>query len=67
MIWGGGLSMKREREGRRGAYIEDSDGILGPLNADLTILRVNNILDDKAKQRVAFLFLETDNVRSICG
>lgn len=58
--------MKREREGRRGAYIEDSDGIRGPLHAGLTVLRENNMLDEKAKQRVAFLFLETDNVRSIC-
>lgn len=65
MIWGD--RVYRERKGRGGGfYIEDSDCILSPWNADLTVLRVDNVLEEKTEQCVAFLFLEPDNVRSIC-
>ena len=46
-------------------YIKDNDGILAPLNADLTILRIGDVIVKEAKHGVAFFFLVPDDARGI--
>lgn len=57
-------------EFRSGCYkrltdIEDNDSVLGPLDPDLTVLRISEMLEEEFEQSVAFFFLEADDVRSI--
>lgn len=48
-------------------YIEDDNSVLGPLNADLTVLRIGKVLEEEFEHSVAFFFLEADDVCSIRG
>lgn len=45
----------------RGSVIENDNGVVGPLNADLTVLRVGDVVEEELEQGVAFLFLEADD------
>ena len=42
-------------------YIENDNGVVGPLNANLTVLRVGEMVEEEFEQGVAFFFLEADD------
>ena len=42
-------------------YIENDDGVVGPLDADLTVLRVGEMVEKEFEQGVAFFFFEADD------
>ena len=69
---GVGMVLRAERalfggdRGRLRAYIEDDDGVLGPLAADLTILRMGDVVEEETEQGVAFFLFEADDVRCVC-
>ena len=49
-----------------GAYVKDDDGVFGPLAADLTVLRIGNVVVEETEQGVAFFLFEADDVRCVC-
>ena len=59
--------MQRGKEGgpsgtkKRLTYIENDNGVVGPLNADLTVLRVGEMVEEDIEQGVAFFFFEADD------
>ena len=50
----------------KAAYIEYDDRILSPLDADLAVLRIGNVLVEKAEESITFFILEADDVCSVC-
>ena len=46
---------------KRVTYIEDDDGVVGPLNADLAVLRIGEMVEEEFEQGVAFFLFEADD------
>ena len=48
-----------------GTYVENDDGVLGPLTADLELLRVGDVVVEETEQGFAFFLFETHDVRCV--
>ena len=49
-----------------GAYVEYDDSVLGPLTADLAVLRMGDVVEEETEQGVAFFLFKADDMRCVC-
>ena len=52
---------------KRVAYMENANGVVGPLNADLTVLRAGEMVEEEFEEGVAFFGFEADDACRIWG